>query len=118
MKKHLFFILVLNSFLFLIMACSTTPITNDLVHLPEGHEILYVYDDGRMALNSRYIDKQDVVIYSDGSGGEKAAVKVHFPLHSNFYRDSIIVVRVNNRFEESISQNETEAMDNIVIYTQ
>jgi hypothetical protein len=104
MNKYWFNIFILNTFIFSIVACATTPIINNPANISESHETLYIYDDGRMALNSRYLDKQDVVIYSDGRGGEKAAVKVHFPLHSNFYRDSIVVVRVENKFEESIGQ--------------
>jgi hypothetical protein len=111
-NNSLFFPLLISSLLF-TSACTTAPIINDIVESPTTHETLYVYEDGQMKLNSRYIDSRDVVIYSDGLGGEKAAVKVRVPIHSDFYRDSIKVVRVENNFEESVTQNEPESVDNI-----
>jgi hypothetical protein len=57
-------------------------------------EHLYVYADGSMEFRNRKLDADDVVIYNDGRGGERAAVKLSLePLHPAFYRDSIIVVR-------------------------
>ena len=48
-----------------------------------------------MKLMGRSVPEEDVVIYPDGYGGEKAAVIVRIePLHPNFYRDTIIVRRV------------------------
>lgn len=67
--------------------------------------ILYIYEDGKMKFRSRYLNKEDVVIYEDGRGGEKAAVKVRVPRYPDFYRDSINVVRVDNEIEKSASQN-------------
>ena len=56
-------------------------------------DILYVYDDGSMKLNDRFIDPDNVVIYPDGFGGERAALKMRVPLHPDYYRDTIIVER-------------------------
>jgi hypothetical protein len=57
-------------------------------------EHLFVYADGSMEFRNRKINSDDVVIYDDGRGGERAAVKISMePLHPPFYRDSIIVVR-------------------------
>jgi hypothetical protein len=57
-------------------------------------EHLYVYADGSMEFRNRKLDADDVIIYDDGRGGERAAVKLSLePLHPAFYRDSIIVVR-------------------------
>ena len=57
-------------------------------------EKLVVYNDGSMEFNNRPIPQEDVVIYPDGTGGERAAVKVRMePLHPAFYRDSIVVER-------------------------
>jgi len=48
-----------------------------------------------MKLMDRLLPAEDVVIYPDGYGGEKAAVKVRLdPLHPSFYRDSIRVNRL------------------------
>lgn len=59
-------------------------------------EILTISHDGTMRLMGRLIPTEDVFIYPDGFGGEKAAVKVWFdPLHPPFYRDSIIVRRLD-----------------------
>jgi hypothetical protein len=58
-------------------------------------EILTIFPDGSMKLEDRLIPAEDVVIYPDGYGGEKAAVKVRLePLHPAFYRDSIVVRRI------------------------
>ncbi len=54
---------------------------------------LIVYSDGTMIFRNRIYNEEDVVIYEDGFGGEKAAVKMLVPLHPDFYRDSIIVER-------------------------
>lgn len=57
-------------------------------------EHLYVYADGSMEFRNRRMDADDVIIYNDGRGGERAAVKLSLePLHPAFYRDSIIVIR-------------------------
>lgn len=55
--------------------------------------VLYVYDDGTMKLNDRHVDPDHVVIYGDGFGGERAALKMRVPLHPDYYRDTIIVER-------------------------
>ena len=39
----------------------------------------------------------DVIIYPDGYGGEKAAVKLYTPYHPPFYRDHIIVERLDKK---------------------
>jgi len=108
MKTYILFI-----FLFLTAACTTTPIADDFVKSPEYEETLFVYEDGRMKLNSRYVDGEDVVIYADGRGAERAAIKVRVPLHPDFYRDSILVVRVVNKFEESVAQNKSEEVESV-----
>ncbi len=109
---------IIIPFLFIVFsvisACTTTPMTNNVTESTKSGETLYVYEDGRMSLNSKFVDHKDVVIYPDGRGGEKAAIKVRVPLHSAFYRDSIIVVRVVNKFDEAVSQNENgDAINNI-----
>lgn len=54
---------------------------------------LIVHDDGTMELNHKPVSDRDVVIYPDGFGGEKAAVRVRLePLHPDFFRDTIVVV--------------------------
>jgi len=62
---------------------------------PREPEVLTIYPDGSMKLENRPIPVEDVVIYPDGYGGEKAAVKIRLePFRSNFYRDTIIVNRI------------------------
>jgi len=56
-------------------------------------EIFYIYSDGMMEFKGRVMNKKDVVIYTDGRGGELAAVKLNVPRHTDFYRANIIVVR-------------------------
>ena len=67
-------------------------------------EIFYIYPDGTMVFRGRIKNKEDVVIYEDGRGGEFAAIKIIVPLNprsqfkkprpSHFYRDNIIVERI------------------------
>jgi hypothetical protein len=113
MKKNHLSLSLLISIFFSISACTTTPIASNTVSTDDSNETLYIYEDGRMEFDSRFIDDKDVVIYSDGYGGEKAAVKVRVPIHSDFYRNSIVVVRVVNKFEESVGQNESDEVINI-----
>jgi hypothetical protein len=103
-------------FLFALLfcsACTMTPKTTAVSDPVEEQDTLYVYEDGRMQFNSRFVNDDDVVIYSDGRGSERAAIKVRVPIHPDFYRDSILVVRVENKFDESISQQDVDEVDNI-----
>ena len=76
----------------LLPACSLTPERQ----ATDEPEILTIYPDGSMTLMGRPIPPEDVVIYPDGYGGEKAAIKSGLePLHPPFYRDTIIVDRVD-----------------------
>jgi len=56
-------------------------------------EILTVLSDGTMVFNQRTLNENDVVIYPDGIGGERAAIKIYVPYKTDFYRDSIRVQR-------------------------
>jgi hypothetical protein len=69
-------------------------------------EILTIYPDGSMVFNDRTMNKKDVVIYPDGRGGERAAVKLRVPLHPDFYRDTIVVER------RPLADEEREASNN------
>ncbi len=60
---------------------------------PRNPQVLTVQNDGTMVMNNRTLNEKDVVIYPDGFGGERAAVKVRVPLKPDFYRDSIRVER-------------------------
>jgi hypothetical protein len=78
----------------LLSACSYLPEVDAKQDTPE---ILTVFPNGSMRLMGRLVPKEDVIIYPDGFGGEKAAIKVRLePLHPAFYRDSIIVKRLDN----------------------
>ena len=59
----------------------------------EEQEILYIYPDGTIEFKGRIMNKEDVVIYEDGRGGERAAVKLIIPRHPDVYVDTIIVER-------------------------
>ncbi len=57
-------------------------------------EKLIVHRDGSMELDHKPVSPSDVVFYPDGYGGEKAAVRVRLePVHPDFFRDTIVVVR-------------------------
>lgn len=65
-------------------------------------EILHIYPDGSMEFRGRPIPERDVVIYEDGYGGERAAVRIRMePLHPDFFRDTIVVERVKVEREQS-----------------
>ena len=113
MNKLISLISFLGFILLFSTACTTSPIANTDVERPKKPNTLLVYEDGRMEFNSRFIDEKDVVIYADGRGGERAAIKVRVPIHPDFYRDSIIVVRVEHQFDEAITKRETEEVNNI-----
>jgi hypothetical protein len=47
-----------------------------------------------MEFRNRLMATEDVVIYPDGFGGEKAAVRIRLePFRSDFFRDTIVVER-------------------------
>ncbi|MDZ7736519.1 MAG: hypothetical protein U5P41_10725 [Gammaproteobacteria bacterium] len=71
-------------------ACSMQPARQGSAVIAD---VLYVYNDGTMKLNDRSVDPANVVIYPDGFGGEKAALKMRVPLHPDYYRDTIVVER-------------------------
>ena len=77
----------------LTLAGCTKP---DTVRMAEQRvpDILQIHADGKMVFNDRIMPVDDVIIYPDGFGGEKAAVKLYTPYHPPFYRDSIIVDRL------------------------
>jgi hypothetical protein len=104
MKNRILCLSIINTMIFFLSACNSASIQDNALQSSLSQETLYVYEDGKMKLNSRYVDSENVIIYSDGRGGEKAAVIVHFPVRSNFYRDSIVVVRVDEKSEESLAQ--------------
>lgn len=88
----------------LLLAClmtlfSCTP--GQSVSRPDAgkEEVLVVYPDGTMMLNGRIMDKEDVAIYPDGFGGERALVRVMVPLHPDFFRDTIPVERIEVKVE-------------------
>lgn len=85
MKKLLTLIVVLG-----LAGCAATPETVRSVAEPE---VLTVRDDGRMEYRERVMPEDDVIIYDDGFGGERAAVRVYVPLKNDYYRDSIRVER-------------------------
>ena len=83
----------------LIASCATA---NKPVSTSEKEqEVFYIYPDGTMEFRGRIKNKEDVVIYEDGYGGERAAVKILVPLnryqkkpHTEYYRDNITVERI------------------------
>ena len=76
-----------------VASCSTIQSTADQPR-EKKKEVLIIYADGTMMLNGRVMNEKDVVIYPDGSGGERAAVRVFVPLHPDFFRDTIPVDRI------------------------
>ncbi len=46
-----------------------------------------------MVFRGRIMHEDEVIIYEDGRGGERAAVKVYIPFKEDIYRDTITVER-------------------------
>ena len=86
MMKNLILLVVLGS----IAACASQAPVKQTQKEPE---ILTIQSDGTMVFNQRTLNEEDVVIYPDGFGGERAAIKVYVPYKSDFYRDTIRVQR-------------------------
>ncbi len=105
MNKYISHLSILAITLLLNMACTMTPTNHRMAESSGSDKVLLIYEDGRMEFNSRFINEDDVVIYDDGRGGERAAVKVRVPIHSDFYRDSIVVVRVETQGKESVADS-------------
>jgi hypothetical protein len=82
--------LIVLSSLMIISCAITEPVEGTVEKEPE---ILYVLPDGSMVLNGRLMNEDDVIIYEDGRGGERAAVKLRIPRRPDVYRDTIIVER-------------------------
>ena len=93
-------ILLLASLLIASCATAKKPVTAG----EKEREIFYIYPDGTMVFKGRIKNKEDVVIYEDGHGGEFVAIKIIVPRnpinryqkkrHSHFYRDNITVERI------------------------
>ncbi len=99
MMKNLVILMLLAG----LAACSMQPAVTATNKEPE---ILTVQKDGTMILNDRTMNEKDVIIYPDGFGGERAAVRVHVPLKkTDFYRDTIRVHREEIAEDPSIKQN-------------
>ena len=90
---HCSVILMLSLTLLLSVASSGCTSTPEKQSALDAVNVLYIYDDGSMKLNERHVDPEQVVIYRDGFGGERAALKMRVPLHPDYYRDTIIVER-------------------------
>ena len=70
---------------------------------PDEPEILTIHADGTMEFRNRILPEEDVVIYSDVGGSEKAAIRIRMePLHPDYYRDTIIVDRIRRITDESV----------------
>ncbi len=106
MKKYQFITYLLVTISLVLSGCANSVTTIQTSNTSSGKGQLYIYPDGRMMFRDRFVDQKDVVIYPDGTGGERAAVKVRVPIHPDFYRDSIVVVRVINVSDESVTLNE------------
>ncbi len=111
MKKY-YTLITFLAFILFSTACTST---YNVVESSEPDNTLLVYEDGRMEFNSRFLNDDEVVIYNDGRGGERAAIKVRVPIHSDFYRDSITVVRVVDQLDESIADGRGDAVNSDIV---
>lgn len=77
-----------------LMMVACTPAREVLFSEEGNDDILYILPDGTMEFRGRIISDEDVIIYEDGRGGERAAVKLDLPLYNHVWRDTIVVDRV------------------------
>lgn len=84
-----------------LFACATEPQNKIFNNEPEK---LIVHPDGTKQFRDRKLPDKDVIIYDDGLGGERAAVKVLDPLHSDYFRDSIVVERMEVQVPDDVDQ--------------
>ena len=87
-----------------LVACASQPVPTLVQKSPET---LTVYEDGKMVLNDRLVNMDDVVIYPDGVGGERAAIRMRMPSKPNFYRDTIKVQRITSHTERPPAYSDT-----------
>ena len=97
---------ILTVFLISLSIYACTPTKQAVISEPDNDEVLYILPDGTMEFRGRVIDRKDVVIYEDGRGGERAAVKLDLPLYNHAWRDTIDVERVT--FDVPIARQQTE----------
>lgn len=50
-------------------------------------EILYIYPDGKMEFNGRFLNEDEVIIYKDSFEGGRAAVLLRIPFREDIFRD-------------------------------
>ena len=73
-----------------LAGCAGQPHAPALVQ--QQQKILVVYEDGSMEYRNRPIHSDDVILYDDGFGGQRAAVRIRAePLHPDFFADGIVV---------------------------
>ena len=58
-----------------------------------------------MEFRNRKYARENVIIYPDGTGVERAAVKMYVPLHPDYYRNSIVVVRSDPEYTINTNSN-------------
>ena len=92
MKKIPLYVPAMLALSALVAGCASgPPVARADDALPE---ILTVREDGSMWFRERPIPERDVIIYANGTRGEKAAVRIRMePLHPDFFRDTIVVER-------------------------
>jgi len=86
----------MKNLMILLLACGLYACTHDR-YIAKQHtapDVLIVQEDGTMYFKERAMPEDDVIIYADGFGGERAAVKIYVPYKEDYYRDSIKVYRV------------------------
>ena len=88
--------ILIMMFIYTLAGCNTAPVEPDYV---EGPDTLNVYNDGTLEFRDRTLNQEDVIIYPDGFGGERAAVRLDVPLSDDYYfRDSIRVRREDSSY--------------------
>lgn len=85
-----------------LFACAHETYTAEQHNKPD---VLIVQSDGTLYYRDRVMPPDDVILYDDGFGGERAAVKVYVPYKNDFFRDSIRVVHEDKSPAPVVSQN-------------
>lgn len=75
------------------LACTTTHTTNHKHDLTYSPDEIIIFADGRVHYRQRLLSHDDVLIYNDIRGVEKAAVKMRTGVQPDYYLGSYTVVR-------------------------
>lgn len=97
--KNTFFLFIIVSS---CIACTAVSHSDNKVVPPTNYKKIVVHEDGRMEYRKRLVSNDDVLFYSDGRGGEHAAIKMRTAVQPDYYLAPIDVIRSSNKLDEPV----------------